>query len=265
MLELYHNDMSTCAQKVRTHLAEKGLSFESHELNLRAGDQHRPEFLKLNPKGVVPVLVHDGYVVTESNIIMEYVEDAFADSKRLMPAGPRAHAETRKWLQRLDSGLHLNIAVLSIGIAFRDQLMAVHNTPEKLDAFYKATPDPALRAIYQDVVPNGTSAKTFLVALAAWKKLIADMNEALQSSNWLVGDAEGLADIAFVPYLCRMEHMMLHDIWAPYPRVAAWFARMKETHGYREGIERWLNPKYLELMKERGESARKTIGDTLTA
>ena len=62
MLELYHNDMSTCAQKVRATLAEKDLAWDGHELNLRTGEQHKPQFLKLNPRGVVPVLVHDGNV-----------------------------------------------------------------------------------------------------------------------------------------------------------------------------------------------------------
>ena len=85
MLVLYHNDMSTCAQKVRATLAEKDLAWDGHELNLRTGDQHKPQFLKLNPRGVVPVLVHDGNVIIESNIIMEYLEDAFPDTKRLMP------------------------------------------------------------------------------------------------------------------------------------------------------------------------------------
>ena len=54
MIELYHNDMSVCAQKVRLVLAEKKLEWTGHHLNLRAGDQHRPDYLKLNPKGVVP-------------------------------------------------------------------------------------------------------------------------------------------------------------------------------------------------------------------
>src|ERR1044071_4316843 len=87
MIELYHNDMSVCAAKVRLALAEKGVEHRAHHLNLRAGDQKTPEYLKLNPKGVVPTLVHDGFVVTESVVINEYVEDAFR-SPPLMPSTP---------------------------------------------------------------------------------------------------------------------------------------------------------------------------------
>ena len=77
MLELYHNDMSTCAQKVRLTLAEKGLAWEGRHLDLRAGDQQKPEYLKLNPRGVVPTIVDNGKVVRESTVIMEYLDDEY--------------------------------------------------------------------------------------------------------------------------------------------------------------------------------------------
>lgn len=53
-LELYHNHMSTCSAKVRLVLAEKKLPWDGHLLDLRAGDNLRPEYLKLNRNGVVP-------------------------------------------------------------------------------------------------------------------------------------------------------------------------------------------------------------------
>ncbi len=77
MLELYHNDMSTCAQKVRFALAEKGEKWQSHHLDLRARDHQRPEYLRLNPNAVVPTLVDDGTVIIESTVINEYIDDAF--------------------------------------------------------------------------------------------------------------------------------------------------------------------------------------------
>jgi hypothetical protein len=70
MIELYHFGFSTCSQKVRLVLAEKGLGFESHEVNLMAGGQHDPAYVKLNPKHVVPTLVHDGRVFVESSLII---------------------------------------------------------------------------------------------------------------------------------------------------------------------------------------------------
>ena len=76
MLELYNNTNSVCAQKVRLALTEKGLQAREHMLKLQ-GDQFDPAYLKLNPNGVVPTLVHDGQPITESAVILYYLEDAF--------------------------------------------------------------------------------------------------------------------------------------------------------------------------------------------
>ena len=82
MLELYHHGSSACAAKVRFALAEKRLAWTGHYVDILAGEQFAPAFLAINPKAVVPVLVHDGAVIPESTVICEYVEDAF-------PAYPR--------------------------------------------------------------------------------------------------------------------------------------------------------------------------------
>jgi glutathione S-transferase len=86
MLELYHSINSVCAQKVRVALAEKGLEYKSHLMTLR-GDQFDPQYMKLNPNGVVPTLVHDGRPVIESAVILYYIDEVFAKPP-LMPADP---------------------------------------------------------------------------------------------------------------------------------------------------------------------------------
>ena len=65
-IELYNAPQSTCSQKVRLTRAEKGLSFEEHRPELFGGDQLRPEYLKLNPNGVVPTLIDDGTPIIDS-------------------------------------------------------------------------------------------------------------------------------------------------------------------------------------------------------
>jgi glutathione S-transferase len=84
MIELYHNDMSVCAQKVRFVLGEKELKWKSNHLNLRAGDQQKPDYVKLNPNAVVPTLVDNGKVIIESTVIAEYLDDAYPEP-RLRP------------------------------------------------------------------------------------------------------------------------------------------------------------------------------------
>ncbi len=94
MIELYHNDMSVCAAKVRTALVEKGLEWKGYHLDLRAGDAQKPDYVELNPNAVVPTLVHDGRVVSESTVICEYLDDAFPEPP-LRPADPFSRARMR--------------------------------------------------------------------------------------------------------------------------------------------------------------------------
>src|SRR4030095_17094365 len=86
VLELYHNINSVCAQKVRIALKEKGQDAQEHVLTLR-GDQNDPAYLKLNPNGVVPTLVHDGTPIVESSLILYYLDEIFPDPP-LMPKAP---------------------------------------------------------------------------------------------------------------------------------------------------------------------------------
>ena len=73
MLKLYHNDMSSCAQKVRIALAEKDLPWESIHLSVRKGETRTDEYKKLNPNGVVPSLITgDGTVIIQMGRIGRY-------------------------------------------------------------------------------------------------------------------------------------------------------------------------------------------------
>jgi glutathione S-transferase len=134
MIELYHNDMSVCAQKVRFALAEKELSWQGHHLSLRIGDQQKPEYLKLNPNAVVPTLVDNGTVIIESTVINEYLDDAYPE-QRLRPADVAERARMRLWTKQLDESVHAATSVVSSAIAFRYQKLA--SGMEALEEFHK--------------------------------------------------------------------------------------------------------------------------------
>ncbi len=101
MLELYHAGLTTCSKKARHCLAEKGLDYVSHYVNLRRFENHRPEYLALNPNGVVPTLVHDGTVIIESTFINEYLDEVFPDPP-LIPSDPATRARMRGWGKMAD-------------------------------------------------------------------------------------------------------------------------------------------------------------------
>ena len=81
-LHLFHFDLSSCSQKVRILFNELGIGFESHPINLMRDEQRSDWYLGINPRGEVPVLVHDGAVHTESNDIIQYIDLHFAQPGR---------------------------------------------------------------------------------------------------------------------------------------------------------------------------------------
>ncbi len=263
MLTLYHNNMSSCSQKVRLALAEKDLDWEGRHLDLRAGDTQTAEYLKLNPKGVVPTLDHDGRIVRESNVILEYLEDAFPDPS-LRPADAHDKADMRLWMKRLDEGHHdLATASLSMGIAFRHQFLA--RGEDECLKLIEAVPDPVKRERRRDLIFIGLDAPVFHEAVRMWEALVADMDKTLNGRDWLAGDAYSIADAAYVPYLTRLDHLNALGFLDGRDALAAWYGRVRDRASYKAAILDWNDEKYLPLMAEKGAEAWPRIQEILKA
>ena len=218
-LTLYHNDMSVCAQKVRLCLAEKDLAYEAKHLNLREGDQKRPEYLALNPNGYVPTLVHDDFVVCELTVICEYLDDAFPDPP-LKPADAKGRARMRGFTKFIDAAIFPATGTVSMSIAFHHQYR-----PEMYDTMEKARPG-WLANLRQ--LQKGTENPAFPAAIKRLDKMVADMDRALAEGPWLAGETYSLADIGYAPYVTRLDHLkFLAGMIAQRPRVAAWYDRMR--------------------------------------
>src|SRR5271154_4235522 len=121
MLKLYHFPSAICAQKVRVCLAEKDVPWESHDA---MRELRSPEYLKLNPGGFVPTLVHDERIVTESRIVNEYIDETF-EGPALQPRDPYERACMRLWTKQLDESLFPCIYVLSFIVVFREQYLSM--------------------------------------------------------------------------------------------------------------------------------------------
>jgi glutathione S-transferase len=161
MLTLYHNDMSVCAAKVRTALAAKKLDWNGVHLDLRGGDAQKPEYLKLNPNAVVPTLVHDGRVITESTVICEYVDDQWPDQP-LKPRDSFGRAQMRLWTKQLDEGLHPAVGTLSFCVAFRHQWLA--RPAEDRAKWLANIPQPERRQRLQSTLELGLDSPFFMPA-----------------------------------------------------------------------------------------------------
>ena len=228
MLELYNNTNSVCAQKVRLALTEKGLQAKEHMLKLQ-GDQFDPAYLKLNPNGVVPTLVHDGQPITESAVILYYLEDAFPQPP-LMPAAPADRARVHMFNKLIDEYLHHSCMILTFGTAFRPRFLKM--TPQERDAEFFKSPIPRRAEYKRDVVNNGLDSPYVREALAHHQKLFAWMEEALARGPYLAGNSYSLAECAVIPYLLRLELLRLECALGPARR----HCRLVAPHA-RAGID----------------------------
>ncbi len=236
-LFLYHGTTSVCAIKVRLALAEKALEWQGQVLDLRRGDQHRPEYLKLNPNGVVPTLVHEGRVVIESTLIVEYLDERFPDPA-LMPAGPYERALVRLWMKKIDDGLHAACSAVTFAIAFRGEMLK--KSPADLEAHLARIPNPEYRERQRLSIAHGLSAPHVALAVRVYDQYIGEMEGSLADSPYLVGGAYSLADLCATPYVNRAHMLGMDDLWARRPNVARWFARMRERASFGESVTSWL-------------------------
>ncbi len=104
-LILYDFGNSVCCQKVRITLRAKLLEWRAIRVDLFKAEQYDPQYRKLNPKGVVPTLVHDGKPVIESTLICEYIDQTFPQAPQLIPADPWQQSRMRLWSKMVDDGL----------------------------------------------------------------------------------------------------------------------------------------------------------------
>jgi glutathione S-transferase len=250
MLELYHNAASSCSQKVRLVLAEKGLDYESHVIDLLGGGQHDPAYVKLNPNHVVPTLVHDGNVLIESSLIDEYLEDAFP-AVPLRPEGAAARHAMRLWVKLIDEKVHPAAGVLTYAIGPRKLVLA--QPAEAREKLIAEIPDPERRAQRRSVIEHGVKAPEFVGALRAFVGLLDRIDTQVPIGGWLSGTHFGLADAAALPYVLRLDHLGLGRLVEARPAAADWLARVQARASFEPAVGSWLPQPMIDLFRKNGE------------
>jgi len=239
-LKLYHSNTSVCAMKARLTLEEKDLSWESELLDLQRGDQHETAYLKLNPNAVVPTLVHDGRVVIESTLIIEYLDEAFP-ATAMMPAEPWRRAQARLFMKKIDDYLHAATSTVTFAAAFRPHFLKL--TPDELQARLARIPDPAYRERQRLAIEQGLEAPHVAPALRQFNRYFGEMEEALAEGAYLAGDAYSLADAAATPYVNRAGMLGMDDLWQQRPRLRSWLERIMQRPNFALAVTKWYADK----------------------
>lgn len=238
MLKLYDGTTSVCAIKVRLVLHEKRLPFDSHNIDLRKGDQLDPGYLKLNPNGVVPTLDDDGTIVIESSVIMHYLEDSHP-TPSMLPESAADRAAMRLWMKRIDDAVHPSIGSLTHATVYRPAFLAL-DEDARAERLAKI-PDPNRRERFAAVYKDGLEAPIATGAVKTLNKLIADMESALTDTGFLAGADYSLADAAVTPYINRLFDMGLLGLWAvSAPGVLKWYSTIRARANFAPAIIDYL-------------------------
>jgi len=217
-LTLYHNPVSTCSQKVRLVLAEKGLSYESKVIVWGNNEHLTEEYLKINPNGVVPSLVHDEDPVIDSSVICEYLDEVFPGVS-LTPKDPVMRAKMRAWMRYFEEVPTTAIRVPSFSKLFQKQLSKM---PEK--AFNDMTDKlPLRKQFYKEMGQTGFTDEKFDASLERLSGCIKRVTDTLKGGGpWVLGEQYTIADVVLFPSIVRMIDLKLEHLWSDNPEFEAW-------------------------------------------
>ena len=185
MLKVYSYYNSICTQKVFITLAEKGIDYTTQNVDLFRNEQFSPDYLKINPKGVVPALDHDGRVVIESTLICEYLDDCFP-TPRLVPQDPFLRARMRLWSKAVDEQLFEATRELSFSAMFRERMRNM--TEEQRQGRYQNVGDPIKRARLISTYEEGVDSPYVFQGIGAFEMAFEKMEKDLtRGGPWLIG------------------------------------------------------------------------------
>src|SRR5947209_7198794 len=182
---LYNAPQSTCSQRVRFVLNAKRLPFEEKRLDLLAGDQLKPDYLALNPNGVVPTLVHDGAVVTDSSVIIEYLDEVAPAPAAFTPRDPARRAKMRALMRFIDEMPAAAVRVPTFNLAFLPRFAAMSEA--EFLAF--AESKPLRKEFMLAMGRKGFPQKEMDAALERLRRSYERMDAELAASGgpWLLG------------------------------------------------------------------------------
>ncbi len=232
MLTLYHASHSTCSQKVRFVLHEKRLKFDDIKLNLAKKDQLRPDYLALNPNGVVPTLVDNGVPIIESSVICEYLDERFPQDA-MVPEDILERASMRAWMHYIEEVAVPAIRVPSVNRAF---LYRFDGLDQKRFEDEQMNVRKVRKELFERMgSPKGFKRQDVDRALRQLEETCQRMDEAISRRGpWLMGEQLTLADVLVMPSIDRMNDLGLAHIWeGKYPKVSDWYARLQERPAFQ--------------------------------
>jgi glutathione S-transferase len=252
---------SSCSQKLRVFLNLKNIPWHSHPVDLPNYENMQPWFLGINPRGLVPVLVHDGAVHIESNDIIQYLENKFP-TPRLIPPG---HENEVAALLRHEDDLHLDLRTLSFRFVFAPP--GPPKSAAALESYLKNGAGTVQGAkdhekqiqieFWQRAAKEGFTDERARDSALRFRAEFDKLDRTLARQPYLMGNDLSVLDIAWLIYEHRLS-LAGYPFARLHPRVHAWAERLGATPEFAKEIGQ-LRHSAAQLDAIRSEQAGRTL------
>ena len=236
-IHLLNYQFSACSMKTRIYLNLKNIPFKSHQINLSAGENFSPWFQGINPRSLVPVLIHDGDVHIESNDILQYLEGCFKNNP-LIPADKQTQVSE---LLSFEDDLHIDIR----NITFRFMVPKLLNKGKKAKpksndkATLNGEADPlddANRKFWQEYEEFGIKDIDVRESLIKMNAALKNIDSILSENDYILGPNLSVIDIAWFIYVTRIQHAN-YPVQDRHPNVYKWYKRLYKNKKFKDEVQ----------------------------
>ncbi|MEM1402289.1 MAG: glutathione S-transferase family protein [Pseudomonadota bacterium] len=240
-VHLLHFMGSSCSQKTRIFLNAKGIDWTSRPVDVPAHENYGAWYLGINPRGLVPTLVHDGQVIIESNDIIEHLENVYPDP----PLIPRGQEQLVHELLAHEDDLHLDLRTLSMRYVFGPG--AGIRSPELLEQYEssgsgrvagEADEQKAIElAFFKDLASNnGITDDQVRSSVRRFHVAFSDLEQRLSATKYVLGDSLSIVDIAWYIYAARLRDGA-YPLHSEHPLVGEWFDALDSREDFRREVQ----------------------------
>ena len=265
-LHLFHFSSSSCSQKARIVLNLKGVDWVSHPINLLKAENYGQWYLGINPRGLLPALIHDGDVHIESNDIVSYLDDRF-ETPKLIPAQQRESV-----LEQLnaENDLHLDLRTLTFGFSLPKFL--VGKPPEALDALAssegtvegkKDSHKNVQLAFWRDLAKQGITPEQATHSVERFKRKFTSLEAQLADQGFLLGDRISIVDIVWFIYAHRLKSTG-YPFNRLHPGLEAWYQSLLSRPEIAKEVADPLPLKVIHFMTQSYQAITNTTLEKVT-
>ena len=264
-IHVLHFMGSSCSQKLRIFLNLKGIPWQSHPVDLHGNENFTPWFLGINPRGLVPVLVHDGAVHIESNDIIGYLEKVFPEPKLI----PEGHENEIAALLKHEDELHLDLRTLSFRFVF-----APSGPPKPADSLkrYAANGSGTVQGrkdhdkeiqieFWERAAREGFPDDKARASAQKFRAEFDALDKQVALHPYLMGDALSVLDIAWFIYAHRLS-LAGYPLERLHPHLGAWLEKLYARPEFAKEI---AMPPEVGKRLEATRRAQTQAGNTLEA